>query len=134
MDLAPQVAIKWVGATILILALAVTVVGCESDSGTSNSDGVEVSAAELGDKWPLTVDRGTLRCEGDIDVIFTAPDGTEYGVNGTALDHGFKDIDPIWATAPSGNRASPEPAQPRRPLPRDPRRQWHWGPTNPNRP
>lgn len=49
---------------------------------------VEVSAAQFGDKWPLTVDKGTLHCEAPTRIVFTAPDGQKYGVNGTAsLDY-----------------------------------------------
>jgi hypothetical protein len=45
---------------------------------------VEVSAAQFGDKWPLTVNKGTLHCEPPTRIVFTAPDGQKYGVNGSA--------------------------------------------------
>jgi hypothetical protein len=91
---------RLIGFSILALA-AIAFAGC-GGGGSDSSSGIQVSSGQYGSKWPLTVDHGKLRCEGDIEVIFTAPDGTEYGVNGTALDHGFKDIHPIWAVDPSG--------------------------------
>lgn len=56
----------------------------------------EVTRADFGDEWPLTVEGGTLRCDGEA-VTFEA-DGTTYAVNGmaTSRDAGA-DIDPIWA-------------------------------------
>ena len=38
--------------------------------------------------------------EGEV-VVFTA-DGTEYGVNGTAMDAGYRKIAPIWKKDPTG--------------------------------
>lgn len=46
----------------------------------------EVSADQFGDKWPLTVDKGTLHCEPPTRIVFTAPDGQKYGVNGSAAN------------------------------------------------
>lgn len=67
-------------------------------------DSEEIERSDLGDKWPLTVDRGTLRCEGSGgigDVIFTTEDGTEYSVNGAAKSTGkYEDIMEIWADNP----------------------------------
>lgn len=59
-----------------------------------------VSRADYGASWPLTVDGGTLRCEGAGAVVFVGPDGTEYGVNGLAAQ--YADIGPIWAADPTG--------------------------------
>lgn len=81
----------------LATAIALLVVAC----GGSAADGRPVSKSDYGDEWPLTVDHGTLRCEGASAVVFVAPDGTEYGVNGTALAD-YPEIDPIWANDPSG--------------------------------
>jgi hypothetical protein len=33
-------------------------------------------------------------------VVFTAPNGREYAVNGMASGRGYADIDPIWRDAP----------------------------------
>ncbi|GAB3783882.1 hypothetical protein GCM10027601_17000 [Nocardioides ungokensis] len=55
----------------------------------------------MGKKWPLTVDSGTLSCDGSNGVgavVFTASDGTKYALNGTAKSSGnYADIRPIWA-------------------------------------
>lgn len=56
--------------------------------------GVEVFAAEYGDKWPFTVDHGVLRCEFPGRVVFRAND-TDYAVNGSAQSR-YPKIDPIW--------------------------------------
>lgn len=53
-------------------------------SSTPEYKTVEVTAAQFGDKWPLTVDKGTLHCEAPTRIVFTAPDGQKYGVNGSA--------------------------------------------------
>jgi hypothetical protein len=56
-----------------------------------------VSRAEFGDRWPLTVDSGTLRYEPGHAVVFRAPDGTDYAVNGSAHGGRYRDIGAIWA-------------------------------------
>jgi hypothetical protein len=69
----------------------------------------EVTRAEYGEDWPLTVARGILSCHstGGGAVVFTAPDGTVYWVNGHGSTvPGAKDIEPIW-------RDSPEPYIPK---------------------
>ncbi len=50
--------------------------------------------------WPLTVEFGTLRCERAFSVVFRAPDGTDYAVNGLAASD-YPEIRPIWADDPS---------------------------------
>ncbi|HTU15936.1 MAG TPA: DUF2511 domain-containing protein [Solirubrobacterales bacterium] len=77
--------------------------GCEgsgSSSRDSSSSG-SISQSDLGKKWPLTVDHGTLGCDG-MGVLFEAPDGTTYGLNGTAQTMGYPGIDPIWKPDPLG--------------------------------
>lgn len=80
--------------------------GSASAPGTPNSAPAEqdeasatnaqpVSAADFGDKWPLTVDSGVLRCE-EQAVVFRY-EGVDYAVNGTAKSRGYPPIDPIWA-------------------------------------
>lgn len=60
-----------------------------------------VRREDLGDEWPLTVPRGTLRCAeftGLTAVTFEAPNGRVYAVNGTARSQpDTREIDPIWA-------------------------------------
>lgn len=68
--------------------------------------GVEVYAHEYGRTWPLTVDHGTLRCDGeDKAVTFEAPDGTVYALNGPAKVRSLGiDIDPIQLRDPDNPR------------------------------
>jgi hypothetical protein len=89
---------------VLILCAALASSGCESNGASSDGNSAEVSATDLGSEWPLTVDHGTLRCDGSGGlgaVTFEAPDGSTYGVNGIALGQGAPDIRPIWADDPS---------------------------------
>lgn len=68
-----------------------------------------VTRTDLGDTWPLTVDYAVLHCQpkqaGGINLqlaTLTAPDGTEYALNGHAKSHTTaQDIEPIWAPDPS---------------------------------
>lgn len=76
------------------LATLAVVAGC---SGSGDIGGA-VSADGFGRAWPFTVDEGVLSCESlgpASAVTFMAPDGTEYGVNGTALSKGYPRINPI---------------------------------------
>lgn len=46
-----------------------------------------ISRADMGVQWPLTVNEGRLTCIGSGHagaVVFVAPDGTNYALNGTA--------------------------------------------------
>lgn len=45
---------------------------------------IEITSEQFGDKWPLTLNKGTLHCEPATRIVFTAPDGQKYGVNGSA--------------------------------------------------
>jgi hypothetical protein len=81
------------------LALLVQLAGC-GEEGATGASGQEVSRAEYGRDWPLTVGRGVLACERPQGVTFTAPDGTAYAVNGAAQDYGYPEIDPIWRNSP----------------------------------
>jgi|SRR5665811_1269652 len=73
--------------------------GSNYDANAIEANPGEVSRSEYGKDWPLKVSHGILRCD-DEAVTFLAPDGTEYGVNGTALTQGFPEIDPIWQNSP----------------------------------
>jgi hypothetical protein len=57
-----------------------------------------VSRAEFGDKWPLTVEEGVLRCDprGALGAVLFETGGRRYAVNGTAKSLGHRPIDPIW--------------------------------------
>lgn len=113
------------GRRSVVLIMAVTVIGVvgmggcgaaghsaaqagAKDSGHQASEAA-VNFHEFGKSWPLLVPDGTLRCgsfgKGMGEVIFTAPDGTEYGLNGLASDS-YKDIDPIWREGAYGLKVS----------------------------
>jgi|GEM_PF-2473987 Protein of unknown function (DUF2511) len=49
-------------------------------------DGIEIQQAEYGKRWPFTIPKGRLRCEGAGAVIFTDR-GKDYAVNGMAAPH-----------------------------------------------
>lgn len=66
----------------------------------------EVSSSTFSSTWPLTVDRGEIRCDwlsgGGNAASFTAPDGRRYGLNGSARAQlGLPRIDPIWKDDPT---------------------------------
>ena len=63
-----------------------------------------VSRADYGDAWPLTVESGVVRCDLGHAVVFHAPDGTDYALNGIAMaePEKYKDLHPIWADDPGG--------------------------------
>lgn len=76
-------------------------------------EGGEVATLRIGcgdvNQWPLIVKSGLLQCEEEATSSFifqrvwlTAPDGTVYGVNGTAQEAGYPGIDPIWKNDPAG--------------------------------
>lgn len=46
-------------------------------------EGVKISQAEYGDRWPFSIEQGRLRCEEAGAVILTA-NGKDYAVNGMA--------------------------------------------------
>ena len=86
---------------ITLTLLAAT--ACSSGS----VDGTHIGRADLGDAWPLTVEEGTLACNGSGgvgEVFFTAPEGTAYAVNGAAKSNErLADVTPIWADNPDIN-------------------------------
>lgn len=60
-----------------------------------------ITKAEYGDRWPLTVDRGSVECVGVGAVLFHAT-GETFAVNGLALSAAsYPPIDPIWRDDPS---------------------------------
>jgi hypothetical protein len=79
----------------LLLVLLVAACGPSAAPTADDPNTRRVSRADFGDEWPLTVESGTLSCQAGRAVVFLAPDGTAYGVNGTAAN--YEDIDPIWA-------------------------------------
>lgn len=109
----------WIGLGIVaIVALAIigAIAGGDEDSpeaarapggSTPGFSSRRVTAGDFGEKWPLTVDAGVLRCEPHAgktsQVTFMDGNGTIYAVNGIASGTGrFQDIDVIWAPATDG--------------------------------
>lgn len=99
------------------LSIAVEVVACgliagcssgneagENASGTKGKS-IEVTQATWHDgAWPFTVSHGILGCTESPspgEVTFNV-EGTVYGINGTALDQGLPEVDPVWLSAGGG--------------------------------
>jgi hypothetical protein len=93
------------GGLLCILALAL---GCRggtetkgnSTTGQAAAEGRFINKAELGEKWPFTVESGYVDCPDGLSAIFRTGD-TEYGLNGMATARGFADPEPIWMNDPS---------------------------------
>lgn len=84
----------------IVGVLAVAVAGLFVVDGHDKST-KQVTHAQYGDRWPLTVQSGTLKCLDHKDVVIRVGE-TWYALNGTAKDDGsFEDIDPIWADDPN---------------------------------
>lgn len=70
----------------------------------------DVSRAEFGGAWPLTVEKGTLRCmypdsqRPQLHALLIVVDGVFYTLNGTAGTHaarmGWRDVRAIWRDDP----------------------------------
>ena len=93
--------------SILLLILTISIISCGND-GPIVLNEKSLTKEEFDDKWPLTVDEGTLQCiQFEVDginpevlrgIIFKTKDKT-YSVNGVAkshgVDYGFEDISVI---------------------------------------
>jgi hypothetical protein len=89
------------------------VAGCSSGSEAGeNANGtkgksIEVIQATWHDgAWPFTVSHGILGCTEPPSpgkVTFNV-EGTVYGINGTALDQGLPEVNPVWRSAGGGLR------------------------------
>jgi hypothetical protein len=72
-----------------------------SQRGFTRPGGSTEPAQPARDHWRLTVESGTLHCDGDA-VTFETADGRTYAVNGTAIGrHEHPEIDAIWADDPA---------------------------------
>ncbi len=63
-----------------------------------------VTRADLGDKWPLTIDSGTLQCRpfmGSLQILTIKANGKTWAVNDTAIGQGFPEMDPIRKDDPA---------------------------------
>lgn len=66
-------------------------VGCSSEK--------DVSSADFGDAWPLTVESGAVKCVSPNAAVFIH-EGKEYQLNGAASSKGYRKINRIWADNP----------------------------------
>jgi len=89
-----------------LLILNTFFIGC-SDSSTKNSNNVStaeiegyVSQKDFEDKWPLTVSSGHVECKRGSLAVFHHGSET-YGLNGSAISHGYQRIDSIWKDNPN---------------------------------
>jgi Protein of unknown function (DUF2511) len=92
--------------TVLLIAAAFGG-GCGGDdSGPSaRREAIRVSASDFPrGQWPLTVNEGELRCEGEAAVIFTAPGLRDYGINAAAVRRGFPPLENLWKRKPGRPR------------------------------
>jgi hypothetical protein len=65
--------------------------------------GREVTRAEFGDAWPLTIERATVDCDAQGRAILKtrAPDPTgTWALTGAAQQYGYPPIDPFWRENP----------------------------------
>ncbi|WP_405030384.1 DUF2511 domain-containing protein [Nocardioides renjunii] len=87
--------------SVVVLAASLLLVGstaCTPDEGQTEPRSVNVSRDSMGKEWPLDVQRGALRCVGASEVVFTAPNGLEYAVNGSAMStRKYVNIRKIWS-------------------------------------
>jgi len=103
---------------VLGVLLVFAAAGCSGGSGggeagttTTTSAPAErnISSADLGKAWPLTVPGGTLRCGGPGAVSFETDEGIVYAVNGTGTawsrtnNLAWSDIGSIQADDPSAS-------------------------------
>jgi hypothetical protein len=113
----------WILRPLLLGALVLLLGGCAQSNGAGGpeprqgsggfqtggynfadrpEDGrLQITAAEFGRDWPLTVEGGTLVCEGPsaVGAVYFETEGTRYGVNGLADG---TEIRPIWKDAQHG--------------------------------
>ena len=59
----------------------------------------QVTRADFGDDWPLTVESGMLACEGTDSITFRTG-GKTYAVNEAGASSFGEPIGPIWADDP----------------------------------
>lgn len=78
-----------------LLALA----GCGTQNPAARYQNAQtVTKAELGDKWPFTIDTVIVHCEEQgLYKVVSSPAGVTYGLNGTSKSSGkYQDIEQIW--------------------------------------
>lgn len=105
LDTSERATVAVVGTVLFVGMVSMLSVISRTSEGRDSPREAYVSAPEMGSGWPLSVYGGNVACEsydtGEV-LSFTAPDGTRYGINGTALATGLPRLDPIWKDDPSG--------------------------------
>jgi hypothetical protein len=94
---------------VYLILFSILLYSCGSGSSSSTGEwpkSQKISKEQFGDKWPLTVDAGTVVCVDGASVIFVADNRSKYAVNGTAKskkrmqENGWLDIGEIWKKDP----------------------------------
>lgn len=93
---------RWSGSRPIVLGLLplALLAGCSSAGEEDSEQSESVSKTTMGDSWPLSVDKGTLRCNGSDGVgeVTIEVDGKTYAINGSAKgNEAYEVIDVIWA-------------------------------------
>jgi hypothetical protein len=105
-------------AAVLVAVTALGLAGCDSGTGDSGPTGPvnlqgapvekadadpepggkQVSRAQFGDKWPLSIERGTLHCKGSkaSGAVTLFADGITYALNLNAQDSGYAQPGALW--------------------------------------
>lgn len=82
---------------IVTLAAGLALASCGDGSAPLVGEVTKAEFEAAGLRWPLTVERGRLGCNG-MEYYFLAEDGKRYGLNGLATEKaGYAAIEPIWA-------------------------------------
>lgn len=102
---------------LLTVAFCSALTGCgssgNSDQATPAPSELHLTQADLGDRWPLTVDEVTLYCEPSGSYKFLTFDtgGKTYALNGSAReyadDEGWLDLTKVWIEDGMGGHVDP---------------------------
>lgn len=90
----------------LVFVATLLVMGCSTDATGDEREPGYVSRADLGDDWPLTVEKAVVSCEPFTDSVhlpIVKVGDVEYGLTGQAVTQGYTELaddDPVWADNP----------------------------------
>ncbi len=65
-------------------------------AGTPKPDRLVLRAADLGERWPLTLTGGTLACDGSGAITLTGDDNASYALNDRAVAAGYPAPLKVW--------------------------------------
>lgn len=90
----------------LFLAVLISLAACGKDPATR-----AVTAAEFGERWPLTVAAGTLECVEPHGAVVLHANGQTYALNGIAGNmrprKGWRVLEEIWKVDEKTRRVLP---------------------------